>query len=189
MRESREKLQIFLINVLTLCSSKGEDKTHSFPKPPHSWSKSPKLSWADWNVASAGDTHHASEVSNLELLAVQPKHPDAPLSDTECHWQGFPGMGALGEHKAFQFLRSLLHPELFWTCSLRSRRAFPNQSILPSLTKPPPPKPLTTFPGSRNTAAFMDLCGWATGKLTECREPNTFFAVLSSFHWYSIKVY
>lgn len=129
-----------------MCSSKGEDKTHSFPKPPHSWSKSPKLSWADWTVASAGDTHHASEVPNLELLAVQPKHPDAPLSDAGCHWQGFPGMGALGEQKAFQFLRSLLHPELFWTCSLRSSGAFQNQSILPSLPKPPPLKPLTTFP-------------------------------------------
>lgn len=43
--------------------------------------------------------------------------------------------------------------------------------------------------GNRNTALFMALFGWATGKLAECREPNTFFTVWSSFHWYSIKVY
>lgn len=92
----------FLTNVLTLCSPKEKGKTHSFLKPRHSRSKSPKLSGADWNVASARDSHHASEASNLELLAVQPENPDAPLSDTECHLQGFLDMRALGEHKAFQ---------------------------------------------------------------------------------------
>ena len=37
-------------------------------------------------------------------------NPDAPLSDTECHLQGCQEMGALGEHKVFQFIRSLVHP-------------------------------------------------------------------------------
>lgn len=176
MRESREKLQIFLINVLTLCSSKGEDKTHSFPKPPHSWSKSPKLSWADWNVASAGDTHHASEVSNLELLAVQPKHPDAPLSDTERHWQGFPGMGALGvpQVTSASWVVLDLFTEEQWGISK------PVYPTLPS--KATSSQAFNNLPlGNRNAAAFMELCGWALRSLLSAENPTP--SLLSYLHF------
>lgn len=56
--------------------------------------------------------HHQAriELSDLELQVVQPRNPDAPLSDIECHLKGCQEMGVLGEHKAFQFTRSLLHP-------------------------------------------------------------------------------
>ena len=95
------------------------------------------------NVASAGGTHCASEISTLEFLVVRPKNANAPLSDTECHLQGGQDLGALGEHKVFQSTRSLLQPTLRCAGSRRAvGQASQNQSILPVLQKLPPPQSL-----------------------------------------------
>lgn len=131
-----------------------------------------------------------SELSNLEFPAVQPKNPDAPLSDIECHLQGFQNMGACGEHKVFQFIRSLLHPALLWACSLRTSWAGFSKPVYPSHSSKATSstKLLTTFPWGIITQLPLWTClGEQMGSLLGAENP-IFFTFLSPSYWCSFKV-
>lgn len=170
----KRKATDFWINILTLCSPlRGEVKRHYFPKPPHSWSKSRKVSCADWNVALAGETHQASEVSNLEFLAVQPKNPDAPLSDSECHLQEFPTWGPLENIQDFSssghFCILPCHGHVHWGVA---GQVVQNQSILPILQSRLLYNAFNNFPlGNHNTSAFMNCLGDEMGSLLSAENP------------------
>lgn len=56
-------------------------------------SKVQNLCWLKWQMLGKGTKY--PRVTNLEFLTVEPKNPDASISDIKCHFQLFQKMGAL----------------------------------------------------------------------------------------------
>lgn len=169
----KRKATDFWINILTFAVPWGVRSKDTIFQSPHIPGQKAQVSCADWNVALAGETHQASEVSNLEFLAVQPKNPDAPLSDSECHLQEFPTWGPLENIQYFSssghFCILPCHGHVHWGVA---GQVVQNQSILPILQSRLLYNAFNNFPlGNHNTSAFMNCLGDEMGSLLSAENP------------------
>lgn len=105
-----------------------------------------------------------TKLSDLEFPTIQPRNPEAPLSDVECHLQGFQEMGAFRPQKVFPFIRALQHYLSSETCLLRSSQAGFSEPVYPIHPSRPRSKatsstnPSSVFPWGMITYLLLWNC-------------------------------